>query len=310
MPPTPPIAEVLAAGWGATLAAPATALKPDRVWQVRLSDGSDAVLKDWGVKDADLERRVAFYQSVATHVSKRGVIMERARPTVRGDIIHRREGHAWWLVPIIPNDSRPLSAAEGEELQRDYGRAIAALHRALASYPEEVARSSTWRKPFRDELISSLPAIPAQLADRDRARYDGIMSRHQAEILERLAGLPEQLIFFDCHHGNILRVGARVSGFIDSDHLSIGLRIWDLCYLIGQGVRWLETTRPAEWAGSARLVVDAYHAVNPLSERELGAIWHVLAAFTLGRLAGAGPAQAPNLLSELENRQRVREHFP
>jgi homoserine kinase type II len=289
-------------------------LKPGRVWRVT-TDGGAFILKNWGAKDDGLEQRVAFYQGVMAHVAARGVAVERAVPDRAGRLIHRREKEAWWLVRTLPNDPGPLGDQEAEALQRDYGRAIAELHRALATYPEAEARRGTWRKAVRDEVLThDLPTIRARLDPSARERFEAAVAPHEREFAQRLDGLPEQLIFYDCHHGNILRVGARVTGFVDADHLSIGMRIWDLAYLGAQGLLDVDQCGPAEWSRRALLVVDAYRSVNPLEEREFGAIWHVMLGFKLNMLAGVASGSTldhlPKLLDQIERLHRVRPFFP
>jgi Ser/Thr protein kinase RdoA (MazF antagonist) len=308
------LARILADGWGGSLSGPVIELKPGRVWRV-VVDGCACILKNWGPKDAGLEERVGFYQGVMGFVAARSVAVEHALPSRGGHVIHRADADAWWLVRTLPNDPRPLSHDEGMELQRDYGRAIAELHRALALYPQEDARRRTWRKAVRDEVIQhDLPAIRVRLAGADRTRFENDVGVYDQEIAERLEGLPEQLIFFDCHHGNILRVGARISGFVDADHLSIGLRIWDLSYLCAQGLLHIETDGPELWSRHAWMVVDGYHALHPLDERERSAIWHLMAAFRLntlaGVLAGSNHVLASKLLDQLTCLRRVRPFFP
>lgn len=305
--------EVLRSGWGIGAVEAIEPLKSGRVWRIATADAS-YVLKDWGEKDTALEQRVAFYQEVMAHVEASGVPVESAVPPVGGGFIHRHGRSAWWLVRTLPNDGGPLDAAEAQELQRDYGRWIARLHRALAAYPQADARRRTWRKALRDELMTrDLPRIRQALTGDDAARFAAAVGPHLDEVATRLDGLPEQLIFYDCHHGNILRVGARVTGFVDADHLSIGQRIWDLCYLAAQGIDHIDSDGPIVWSAQVRTLIDAYHEENPLDARERRAIWHGMAGFRVSSLAASLDGPRPDLtralLAQLERLHRVRSCF-
>jgi hypothetical protein len=92
------------------------------------------------------------------------------------------------------------------------------------------------------------------------------------------------------------------------------MRIWDLAYLGAQGLLDVDQRGPAEWSRCALLVVDAYHRLNPLAERERGAIWHLMLGFKLNMLSGVSCGSnldhLPKLLDQLERLHRVRPFFP
>jgi Ser/Thr protein kinase RdoA (MazF antagonist) len=310
--PAPAIAFEALSAWEVGRIAAVDELKPERVWRVTAGDGV-FVLKNWGVKDDGLEQRVRFYQDVMAHVAAQGIAVERALPTRENTVIRRKGAEAWWLVRALPNDPRALVGDEGEALQRNYGGAIAGLHRALATFPPEDARRRTWRKAFRQEVLQQIAGIRARLSGDERTEFERVAGAHEHDLAGRLEGLPEQLIFFDCHHGNILRVGATITGFIDSDHLSIGLRIWDLFYLLSQGLAAIDAEGAAGWSRHANLVIAGYQAANPLTDRERAAIWSGLLGLGIGAL-WAALEQAPNLtaarLGVLAALNRVRPYFP
>jgi Ser/Thr protein kinase RdoA (MazF antagonist) len=314
-PETAVLATVLQQGWGLSGLTTAETLKPGRVWRVSCGTGATHILKNWGRRDPGLEERVAFYQEVMRHVSADGVPVEIAVSTVHDQHLYRHDGEAWWLTGVLENDPIPLHApADLDAMQRAYGRAIAGMHRALASYPVERARQRTWSKDIGQEVVTSaLPTIRKLLPAELRADFEALIMPHESEMARRLTGLPVQLIFYDCHHGNILRVGTRVTGFVDADHLSIGPRIWDLFYFIAQGISDIRRDHAATWPRHARVTLDAYAEVNPLEPRERQAIWSGMLAFKLDMLArvlsGSPLDDRDNLLDHLQRLTWVQPYF-
>jgi Ser/Thr protein kinase RdoA (MazF antagonist) len=308
------LAEILETGWGQKGLAAAEPLKAGRVWRVTLATDRTYVLKNWGKRDAGLEERVEFFQSVMRHVTECGVPAEVALPSTNGHVIYRSAGEAWWLTNELPNNASPLAPDEILILQRNYGRSIASLHRALATYPEEIAHRKTWSKDVVRELAEQhLPSIRARLASSERKAFEEMVAPHEREVAAHLEGLPRQLIFYDCHHGNILRDGCAVSGFVDADHLSFGMRIWDLSYFIAQGIHDIQRDRAAEWPHHARVTVAAYEEVNPLSDRERAAIWHGMFAFKINMLAlvlgGSQLDSKTCLFDHLQRLNWIRPYF-
>lgn len=199
-------------------------------------------------------------------------------------------------------------------MQTSYGRSIATLHCALASYPREVAVEKTWSKEIGQEIAEqSFPSIRAKLAGTQREAFEELVAPHEHDVAERLTDLPRQLIYYDCHHGNILRVGCRVTGFVDSDHLSIGIRIWDIFYLLAQGCHDIRRDNATTWPHHAHVTVDAYSEVNPLTGRERAAIWAGMFAFKINMLAGVlGGSRldtADCLFDHLQRLTWVRPYF-
>jgi len=167
------------------------------------------------------------------------------------------------------------------EVWRAVGRAIARLHAALADYPHEIP---SYRHDMGERFGGEIPpATWALLAGLRRAAVDAVLGDSADEIRAALTVLPEQYIHGDCHGGNILLAGGTVSGFIDVDHLPFGTRIYDLCYLLADRLRWRidKADAVARFAQLVPSLIGGYEAGNELSDREGRAIWSGLLATLL-----------------------------
>ncbi len=304
-PEWPLLAAVLLQGWGISGLAAAENLKPGRVWRVTLGGSTTCILKNWGPRDSGLEERVDFYQAVMRHLSCHGVPVELAVSTACGRLLIRHEGEAWWMTGVLRNEPSPLRTDdELDAMQREYGRSIARLHRALASFPEVESRRRTWSKDISQELAArDLPTIRMLLPLERRDEFEALVAPYELPMVRALADLPRQLIFYDCHHGNILRVGTEVTGFVDADHLSIGPRIWDLFYFLAQGIGDIRRENAPIWPRHAQVTLDAYAEVNPLETRERRAIWYGMLAFKLSMLASVLRG------SPLDDRDALLDHM-
>ncbi len=306
------LTQVLSEGWAQAPQGGLQVLKQDRVWSLVLADGRAAVLKDWGAKDAGLESRVAFYQDVIDHVVRLGVPAEIKLRTRAGGYIQRQQGHAFSLGLVLPESGDELDQAGAERLQRSYGEAIGQLHAALASYPIADAQARTWRKDVPAETEAALVQLAAEQPEW-RRQLLAMIGDAEASLLAPLRRLPEQLILFDCHHGNLLRVGDRVSGFIDYDHLSIGRRVWDLGNFLGQDLsRRLDGAQMTRrWCDETRLLLAGYVSAHPLPPEERRAIWCSMVAARILDMAGsqAQPARATALLRQIDSLVGVSSVF-
>jgi len=180
----------------------------------------------------------------------------------------------------VPTSSEPELQAE---LFYHTGQAIATLHQALASYPDQEISHKTWREDFAArvaEWISvlgdSLPESPAMVVKR-------VGLEREVAMEAALCHLPEQLIHRDCHPGNILVQGTHVVGFIDCDHLCIGPRMFDLAYYAVHHLKWVTENETAtqEWLVNLPHLLTGYRSQHDLLQEELTALPYGMMAYHL-----------------------------
>jgi Ser/Thr protein kinase RdoA (MazF antagonist) len=186
-------------------------------------------------------RRVQFLVALDGHryVLKREVAVPLHLDMLR----HLQDLGVPVAVPLPTDDGRPFAT-------------IAGLAYTLAPVLPSDDRPPDW---------TDIGAAIGRL-HRSASTFDGpVPVRANLPAYKELAELPNQPIHGDCHLGNIVTVGGKVSGFLDFDELRLGPRLYDLAYLLAG--RPHEEILPA----AARLAAG-YHAVNRLTVAERGAL--------------------------------------
>lgn len=119
-------------------------------------------------------------------------------------------------------------------------RALAQLHLALRDVPGELPFSERYA-PLRDaaQLLQELPGWYREI-----------------DALEALPGLPRGWVHYDCHPGNVLFSGGRVTAILDMDSLGTDFRMQAVAFA---------ASRFGDTAG----FIEAYAAIDPLTATEL-----------------------------------------
>jgi Ser/Thr protein kinase RdoA (MazF antagonist) len=159
-------------------------------------------------------------------------------------------------------------------LYRNIGKAVAGLHAALALYPYEIR--SFVIDPYSGLYNLILPDLYA--AGAACAAEAEILFALRGEMETALGNLPRQRIHGDCHDGNVCLENGRVSGFIDTDHLPLGPRLFDICEYLIHIIKW-DAGDPFKTEAFLRLFpefIRGYLEVVPLTDGEKHAIWHML----------------------------------
>jgi Ser/Thr protein kinase RdoA (MazF antagonist) len=182
-------------------------------------------------------------------------------------------GSVYTLSPVLRVSHEDWVHIPAEQLYLNLGRALARLHRALASYPGEIL---SWQMDFTHRALGeAVPVIQRHLDSPKAAIFDKVLCDVEPGIRAALADLPVQYIHGDCHGGNIVLDNGDVSGFIDLDHLPYAPRIYDVSYLLADRVK-SHIERPAElqaWLGYFDRFLVGYEQVQPLTAAEKRAIW-------------------------------------
>ncbi len=269
-----PITEVVA--W--------TTLHPKgTVWLVTTAPGATFVLKQMtreGPGHSQTQQLVSAYH-VLLHLERCGVPVAVPLLSTQGQPYVAHEGQLYTLAPSLA--PRPVASREtqdpAEQNGQEYaqiGAAIGALHRALATYPQEI-RSWRMRLPQRI-LEQAVPIVATYLGEEERARFVHQVAALTPGMERVFAGLPEQHIHGDCHMGNIILGDTGVAGFIDLDHLPVGPRVYDLGYVLADMIKWriTDAAETARWLALAPRLIAGYEQESPLSAQEKESLWSVL----------------------------------
>lgn len=253
------------------------------VWRVTTAADAEFILKKITIAGpgGTQAQRLASEYGVLLHLERCGVPVAVPLLSSQGEPYVAHEGQLYTLAPSLA--PRPVASREtqdpAEQNGQEYaqiGAAIGALHRALATYPQEI-RSWRMRLPQRI-LEQAVPIVATYLGEEERARFVHQVAALTPGMERVFAGLPEQHIHGDCHMGNIILGDTGVAGFIDLDHLPVGPRVYDLGYVLADMIKWriTDAAETARWLALAPRLIAGYEQESPLSAQEKESLWSVL----------------------------------
>lgn len=182
------------------------------------------------------------------------------------------------LLRYIPGVPLATVRPHSPELLEDLGRFLGKIDRALAGYDHPALhRTFHWDLARAGEVVR---AQMSSLADQDKAAlvYE-LLERFERTTEPLLVNLPRQVIHGDANDYNVLvsqegdlftRYG-RVAGILDLGDMVYSLRVADLA--IAAAYALLNKENPLQ---AAVQVTTGYHAVNPLTEAEIAALWDLI----------------------------------
>ena len=162
-----------------------------------------------------------------------------------------------------------------------YGRSIAGLHRALAEIEGDILPDEA--DLFAQVRDWALPNVRKQNIQWKMGLPERFFERYLSEFGALYDTLPKQLVHRDPNPSNILFHNGGVSGFIDFDLSERNVRLWDPCYCAtGLLSEWrgVEDIR-ARWPALFEGILRGYDSVNPLTEEEKKAVFHVLCSIQM-----------------------------
>lgn len=243
--------------------------------------GPTFILKD--ISDAPNLTRLAFTRNVLTHVAHTGLRVPIPLLAQSAQFAIPFQGRFYLLYDYIEAGDYPNAPELQAELFYYTGQAIAKLHQALASYPDETVSDQTWREELAGRVAEWIAALSAGLPEQHAAVVKRIGLARGSAIETALRGLPEQLIHRDCHPGNILVQGTRVIGFIDCDHLCIGSRVFDLAYYVVHHLKWVtdDDVATQRWLTNLPHLITGYRSQQSLLSEEAAALPYGMMAYHL-----------------------------
>lgn len=258
--------------YGLEAAAEPLASERDQNFLLRATGGGRFVLK---IANAREDRALVEMQNRALEFlagRETGLEWPRLLPAASGEGITERDGHMIRLLTWVEGECLALSQPHRPELLASLGRALAKVDRALAEFDDPaVHRTFYW------DLRSAAAAEPHLdlLEARQRALAEPFL---RAAMQVDFAGLPQSVIYNDANDYNVLVAGGgeRVAAFLDLGDMVYSATIGDLAIALAYAM--LDKADPME---AAAQVTAAYHAVRPVGEAEMAALYPLAA----GRLA-------------------------
>ncbi|HEY6359294.1 MAG TPA: phosphotransferase, partial [Vicinamibacterales bacterium] len=193
-------------------------------------------------------------------------------PARAGDDIARFETHHVRLVTYLEGRLLAETPRQTDALLVDLGRSVGRIDRALATFDHPALhRRFYWDLAQAPSAIErDLPRVPDP---RLRRIIESMLAVHQDLVVPRLPSCRQTVIHGDVNDYNVL-VDARtdrVTGIVDFGDMVFSHTVNDLA--IAMAYAALGKPDPL---GAAAAVASGYHAVHPLTEDELAALYGLM----------------------------------
>ena len=243
-----------------------------------VGDGVSFVLK---IANACEEKGILEAQlRVLEHLAQTMNLVPQVRQTVDGASLTVVGGdggarHFVWLMSHLPGSPLGELRHHSEVLLEDLGRQAGELGRRLSGFDHPaIHRDLVW------DLANGLKTVELYrglIADQGvRSWVDAVADRFRMDVSPLLPHLRQSVIHNDLNDYNLLvettgpvaERHQRLSGIVDFGDLVWSWRVGDLAISIAYAI--LDKADPLM---VAERIVQGYHAVNPLTEVEVDALW-------------------------------------
>ena len=245
------------------------------VFEAVTDDGARYALKDRGELDPWWRDRLPFEHDVTNHVYRCGVPVARLLETREGEPVAVVDGRFYSLSPAFRNRPTELTREDALVCYGNCGRAIARMHQALATYPTEGVGGKTWHADLHDRIVTTcIPYVQERMPEAEAAPFARRLADVREDMERAYRDLPPQLIFWDCHPGNLVRDGAEVTGFVDCNHYAVGPRMFDVAHYLLHLVKWFvdEPDKTAAWLDLLPRLIAGYEDAISLTDHEKWAL--------------------------------------
>ena len=198
-----------------------------------------------------------FYLGLMSHLARHGIPCPAPIADLSDRTLSELNGKPAALVTRLPGRSRESA---GESECRTLGALLARMHLAGRSYPAylENPRGPRWWRFAADAV--------AQFLGPDRK---GLLEQElEFQAAHRFPELPRGPVHADLFRDNALFDGERISGVIDFYFAGVDCLLYDAAVCAND---WCLNDGGTLDAARVRALLDAYHAVRPLSAEERGA---------------------------------------
>jgi 4-aminobutyrate aminotransferase-like enzyme/Ser/Thr protein kinase RdoA (MazF antagonist) len=242
----------------------------DQNFRLRSADGASFVLK---VANAREDRRMLEAENATMRHLAATRLVPVPLPARTGDDIAQFEAYHVRLVTHLEGRSLGETPRQSESLLADLGRAVGAIGRALATFDHPALhRAFYWDLAQAPSVIRrDLPRV------RDvalRGVVESLVAVHQRTVLPLLPSLGQSAIHGDINDYNVLvdARAERVTGVVDFGDMVFSHTVNDLA--IAMAYAALGKPDPV---GAAATVASGYHAVRPLTDDEIAALYGLMA---------------------------------
>jgi 4-aminobutyrate aminotransferase-like enzyme/Ser/Thr protein kinase RdoA (MazF antagonist) len=189
-----------------------------------------------------------------------------------GAAISHHDGHHVRLITALPGTPLGATPYRTPELRRDVGRALGEMNVALAGFDHPAFhRDFHWDLANAGRVVAELLPL---LADSPLRTPIGQCARHHAaHVAPLLSSFRRSVIHSDANDYNLLVDGRtqRVTGIVDFGDMVSSHTVNDLAIAMAYAALGAE-----EPLAAAADVVAGFHAVLPLTDDEISALWSLM----------------------------------
>lgn len=202
-----------------------------------------------------------YYINLMAHLAHHGIPCPSPIATLQNDYLNRLKGKPACLVSCLKGAS---ITAPAPDHCAQVGEMLANMHLAGSSYPAALAnpRGPAWWRATAPKIMPKLNPDEAELL-KEELRFQALY-RHDE--------LPRGVIHADLFRDNALFDNGILAGVIDFYYACNDAWLYDLAIAVND---WCVTEHGAIDAVRTQAMIEAYHAVRPLSAIERGA-WPVM----------------------------------
>jgi 4-aminobutyrate aminotransferase-like enzyme/Ser/Thr protein kinase RdoA (MazF antagonist) len=253
------------------LAVTASALPSDRDQNIMLqhADGRRFVLKIANRQESRglLEAECAVFGVLASTGSTPTVFR-----SLDGAEIIEHDGHFVRVITALRGQPLGEVRLVTDALRRDIGRAFAHLDQHLAAFDHPAChRPLDWDLALADSVVAE--GLPSMRDDELRAPIEHLLAQYRRDVIPRLPTLRRSIIHGDGNDFNILVDVEQqvVAGIVDFGDMVWSHTVNDVAIVMAYVALGADDPLAA-----AAAVVAGYHAVNPLTDDELAALFGLM----------------------------------
>lgn len=255
--------------FGVTARATALPSERDQNFRLHAADGTWFVLK---IANAGEDRRMLDAENATMRHLAAGGTTPVPLPSKTGDDIARVGRHFVRLITWL--DGRPLgdTPRQTDALLADVGRAVGLMDRALASFDHPALhREFYWDLALAPSIIAQ--HLPRVQDPQLHGMIATLVAVHQDAAARRGTAFRQSVIHGDVNNYNVLvdPRTQRVTGILDFGDMVYGDTVNDLA--VAMAYATLDKPDPL---GAAAAVARGYHAVHPLTDDEIAALYGLM----------------------------------
>jgi ethanolamine-phosphate phospho-lyase len=163
-------------------------------------------------------------------------------------------------------------AKHTKELFESFGNSLAEIDLALKNFNNYTIQAIQKEWDIQHLALSNkyINEI-SNASDRSLVRY--FFQQYEENVIPALPFLRKQVIHNDANEWNVLTKNNRISGIIDFGDFTYSFLINELAIAITYGC--YDKNEPLEWAS---IIIKSYHAILPLTEKELSVLYYLISA--------------------------------